>query len=52
MCMIGTWEQFKTKFKKTFFPNNVVYEAKRKFRELKQTDSVQAYIKKFTTLTL
>ena len=39
-------------FKKAFFPNNVVYEVKRKFRELKQTGSIRSYVKEFTTLTL
>lgn len=51
-CSIDTWEQFQTKFKKAFFPNNVIYEANRKFRELKQTGSIRAYMKEFTTLTL
>lgn len=52
LCAIDTWEQFKGEFKKAFFPNNIIYEAKRKFRELRQTSSVRAYVKEFTTLTL
>ncbi|XP_069148043.1 uncharacterized protein [Solanum lycopersicum] len=51
-CTINTWEQFREEFKKAFFPNNIVYEVKRKFRELKQTGSIRAYVKEFTTLTL
>ncbi|XP_049388521.1 uncharacterized protein LOC125852885 [Solanum stenotomum] len=51
-CTINTWEQFREEFKKAFFPNNVIYEVKRKFRELKQTGSIRAYVKEFTTLTL
>ncbi|XP_049394675.1 uncharacterized protein LOC125858961 [Solanum stenotomum] len=51
-CTINTWEQFREEFKKAFFPNNVIYEAKRKFRELKQTGSIRAYVQEFTTLTL
>ena len=51
-CIINTWEQFREEFKKVFFPNNVIYEVKRKFRELKQTGSIRAYVKEFTTLTL
>lgn len=52
ICTINTWEQFKAEFKKTFYPNNVVYEAKRRLRELKQKGSMKAYIKEFTTLTI
>ena len=32
--------------------NNVIYEAKRKFRELKQKGSIRAYVREFTSLTL
>ena len=32
---IDTWEQFLEEFKKAFFPNNAVYEMKRKLQELK-----------------
>lgn len=39
-------------FKKDFFWNNIIYEAKPKLRELKQTSSIHAYVKEFTTLTL
>lgn len=48
---INTWEQFQVEFKKTFFPNNVIYEAKYKFRELKQMDSIRAYVRELTILT-
>ncbi|XP_027769932.1 uncharacterized protein LOC107009291 [Solanum pennellii] len=51
-CTINTWEQFREEFKRAFFPNNVFYEAKRKFRELKQMGSIHAYVQEFTTLTL
>ena len=51
-CTINKWEQFRKEFKKNFFPNNVVYEVKCKFRELKQMGSIWAYVKEFTTLTL
>ncbi|XP_055835544.1 uncharacterized protein LOC129904040 [Solanum dulcamara] len=50
-CTINIWEQFRDKFKKAF-PNNVIYEAKCRFRELKQTGSIRAYVKEFTTPTL
>ena len=34
-CVLNTWEQFRVEFKKALFPSNVVYEAKRKMRELR-----------------
>ena len=40
-CTLNTWEQFREEFKKAFFPNNVIYEAKRKFRELNQECSIR-----------
>ncbi|XP_070014677.1 uncharacterized protein [Nicotiana sylvestris] len=52
LCTISTWDQFKAEFKRHFFPNNVLYEARRKLRELKQTWSMRNYVKKFTTLVL
>ncbi|KAH0648100.1 hypothetical protein KY285_033348 [Solanum tuberosum] len=52
LCTINTLERFREEFKKTLFPNNIIYEAKHKFRELKQTDNIRAYVKKFTILTL
>ena len=51
-CTINTWEQFQEDFKKAFLCNNVIYEAKRKSRELKQTGNIGAYVQEFTTLTL
>ena len=39
-------------FKKTFFSKNVIYEAKRKFRELKHTGRIHAYVQEFTIITL
>ena len=51
-CTINTWEQFQEEFKKAFLCNNVIYEAKRKLRELKQTGSILVYVQEFTTLTL
>ncbi|XP_070029011.1 uncharacterized protein [Nicotiana sylvestris] len=43
---------FKAEFKRQFFPNNVLYEARRKLRELKQTGSIRNYVKEFNTLML
>ena len=48
---MNTWEQFRMEFKKAFLPSNVVYEAKRKMRELRQKGSIRAYVREFTTLT-
>ncbi|XP_070040744.1 uncharacterized protein [Nicotiana tomentosiformis] len=52
LCTISTWDQFKAEFKRQFFPNNVLYEARRKLRELKQTGNIRVYVKEFTTLML
>ena len=38
-------------FKKAFLPTNVVYEEKRKMRELRQKGSTRTYVQEFTTLT-
>ena len=51
-CTMNTWERFCEEFKKVFFPNNVINEAKFKFRELKQNWSIHAYVREFTSLTL
>ncbi|XP_012852904.1 PREDICTED: uncharacterized protein LOC105972488 [Erythranthe guttata] len=52
ICRIDTWEEFKRELKRHFYPENVVYEARRKLRELKQRSSIREYVKEFTTLTL
>ncbi|XP_070012843.1 uncharacterized protein [Nicotiana sylvestris] len=52
LCTISTWDQFKVDFKRQFFPKNVLYEARRKLRELKQTGSIRNYVNEFTTLML
>ena len=38
--------------KEGLLPNNIIYEAKHKFRELKQKGSIRAYVREFTSLTL
>lgn len=52
MCTIRMRDQFKVEFKRQFFLNNVLYEARCKLRELKQTGSIRDYVKEFTTLML
>ncbi|XP_075112328.1 uncharacterized protein LOC142182186 [Nicotiana tabacum] len=52
LCTISTWDQFKVEFKLQFFPNNVLYEARRKIRKSKQIWSIRGYVKEFTTLML
>ncbi|XP_070049788.1 uncharacterized protein [Nicotiana tomentosiformis] len=52
LCTISTWDQFKAVFKRQFFPNNVLYEARRNLRELKKIGSIRVYVKEFTTLML
>ncbi|XP_070003708.1 uncharacterized protein [Nicotiana sylvestris] len=51
-CSITTWEQFKSELKRQFYPQNIVNEACRKLRELKQTTSIREYVKEFTKLIL
>ncbi|XP_070014384.1 uncharacterized protein [Nicotiana sylvestris] len=52
LCTISTRDQFKAKSKRQFFPNNALYEARHKLRELKQIGSIRNYVKEFTTLML
>ncbi|XP_012831339.1 PREDICTED: uncharacterized protein LOC105952342 [Erythranthe guttata] len=52
LYLSDTWEEFKRELKRHFYPENVVYEARRKLRELKQRSSIREYVKEFTTLTL
>lgn len=49
---IDTWEEFRRELKRHFYPENVVYEAKKKLRELKHKGSIAEYVKEFTTLML
>lgn len=51
-CFIDTWKQFKEELKRQFYPQNVVHEARRQLRELRQTSSIREYVKEFTKLTL
>jgi len=51
-CRIDTWDDFKKELKRQFYPENVVYEARKKLRELRQRGSIRDYVKEFTTLML
>jgi archaellum component FlaC len=51
-CQIDTWEMFKKELKRQFYPENVVYEARKKLRELKHRGTIRDYVKEFTTLML
>ncbi|KAE8663644.1 hypothetical protein F3Y22_tig00112925pilonHSYRG00094 [Hibiscus syriacus] len=51
-CRLDTWDEFKKELKKYFYPENVVYEARKKLRELKQRGIIRDYVKEFTTLML
>ena len=42
----------KRELKRQFFSENVVYEARKKLRELKHKSTISDYVKEFTTLTL
>lgn len=52
LCTIADWDQFKDELKEQFYPQNVVDEARRKLRELKQTSSIHNYVREFTKLSL
>ncbi|KAI3470592.1 hypothetical protein Pfo_027255 [Paulownia fortunei] len=43
---------FKKELKRHFYPKNVVYEARKKLRELKQRGTIREYVKDFTTIML
>ncbi|XP_025628770.1 uncharacterized protein [Arachis hypogaea] len=43
-CNIATWKDFKRELKRQFFPENVVYEARKKLRELKHKSTISDYI--------
>ncbi|KAK8948956.1 hypothetical protein KSP39_PZI005193 [Platanthera zijinensis] len=49
---IDTWDEFKRELKRHFYPENVIYEAKKKLRELKHKGSIAEYVKEFTTIML
>nr|XP_016497969.1 PREDICTED: uncharacterized protein LOC107816746 [Nicotiana tabacum] len=52
ICSIKSWGKFKHELKRQFYPQNIVNEARRKLRELKQTTSIREYVKEFTKLIL
>uniref|UniRef100_A0A3Q7EY30 Reverse transcriptase domain-containing protein n=1 Tax=Solanum lycopersicum TaxID=4081 RepID=A0A3Q7EY30_SOLLC len=52
MKMADTEKGLKREFKCQFHPQNVVHEARRRLRELKQTSSIRDYVKEFKKLTL
>ncbi|XP_070032870.1 uncharacterized protein [Nicotiana tomentosiformis] len=52
LCKIEMWEKFEKELKKRFYPMNMVYEARRKLRELRQTATIREYVREFTTLML
>ncbi|KAK4258913.1 hypothetical protein QN277_005308 [Acacia crassicarpa] len=52
LCKVETWDDFKRELKKQFYPENVVYMARKRLRELKHKTTIQDYVRDFTTLTL
>ncbi|KAK9667740.1 hypothetical protein RND81_13G008300 [Saponaria officinalis] len=51
-CTITTWVEFKTDFKKQFYPENAAEVALKKLRNLRQTGTIRDYVKQFSTLSL
>ncbi|KAI3453949.1 hypothetical protein Pfo_010612 [Paulownia fortunei] len=47
-----TDEALRKELKRHFYPENVVYEARKKLRELKQRGTIREYVKDFTTIML
>ncbi|XP_070049262.1 uncharacterized protein [Nicotiana tomentosiformis] len=52
ICSIKSWDQFKFELKRQFYPQNVVNEARKKLRELRQTTSISEYVENFTKLIM
>uniref|UniRef100_A0A0D3C9D7 Retrotransposon gag domain-containing protein n=1 Tax=Brassica oleracea var. oleracea TaxID=109376 RepID=A0A0D3C9D7_BRAOL len=46
------FDNLNKELKRQFYPENVVYEARKKLRELRQRGSIRDYVKEFTTLML
>lgn len=51
-CHIDSFEDFKRELKRQFYPENAEEEARGRLRRLKQTGSIQDYVKDFTGLVL
>jgi hypothetical protein len=49
---VQTFNEFISDFKRQFYPENAIHEAKSRLRRLKQTGSIRDYVKEFTSLTL
>ena len=49
---ISTWETLKRELKEKFLPTNVAWLARESLRKLKQTRTVQEYVKEFSSLML
>ncbi|XP_054818995.1 uncharacterized protein LOC129318287 [Prosopis cineraria] len=43
LCTINTWEDFKKELKRQFYLKNVVYEARKKLRDLKHKTTISNY---------
>ena len=49
---ISTWETLKRELKEQFLPTNVAWLARESLRSLKQTRTVQDYVKEFSSIML
>ena len=52
LCRIDTWEDLKKELQTQFLPENVGFIVRRNLRNLRQTGSVQEYVKVFVALML
>ncbi|RVX10842.1 hypothetical protein CK203_018202 [Vitis vinifera] len=52
ICTIETWEEFKREIKRQFYPEDVVYLARKNMRCLKHKGSIRDYVKEFFSLML
>ena len=49
---ISTWDEFKATLRKSFYPENVDLEARKKMKELRHRGSIRYYVEEFSNLML
>ena len=51
-CTIDTWVDFKREIKKQFYLKDMDYMTRKKIKHLRDTGSIHAYVKEFSSLML